>query len=93
MTGDLIVVEDLVVRYGTATALDGVSLTVGTGELVTLIGPNGAGKSTLVNTRSGIVAPAGGRITVRGRLAHVPEGREVCPDLTVDGSFHARPMP
>ena len=86
-SGDLIAVEDLVVRYGTATALDGVSLTVGAGELVTLIGPNGAGKSTLVNTLSGIVAPAAGTITVRGRLAHVPEGREVFPDLTVDDNL------
>ena len=87
MTDDLIAVEDLVVRYGTATALDGVSLTVGAGELVTLIGPNGAGKSTLVNTLAGIVPAAAGRITVRGRLAHVPEGREVFPDLTVDDNL------
>jgi branched-chain amino acid transport system ATP-binding protein len=87
VTEKLIVVEDLVVRYGTATALDGVSLTVGAGEMVALIGPNGAGKSTLVNTLSGIVKPAAGRIVVRGRLAHVPEGREVFPDLTVDDNL------
>jgi branched-chain amino acid transport system ATP-binding protein len=84
---NLIDVRDLVVRYGTATALDGVSLTVGAGELVTLIGPNGAGKSTLVNTLSGIVAPAAGTVSVQGRLAHVPEGREVFPDLTVDDNL------
>lgn len=85
--GDVIAVEDLVVRYGTATALDRVSLTVGSGELVALIGPNGAGKSTLVNALSGIVQPAAGDITVRGRLAHVPEGREVFGDLTVDDNL------
>lgn len=84
---DVVVVKDLVVRYGTATALDQVSLTVGRGELVALIGPNGAGKSTLVNALSGIVAPAAGEITVRGRLAQVPEGRAVFGDLTVDDNL------
>jgi branched-chain amino acid transport system ATP-binding protein len=75
-------VRDLVVRYGAATALDGVSLRVGRGEMVALVGPNGAGKSTLVNTLSGIVRPASGTVTV-GRLAHVPEGRQLFGELTV----------
>ena len=55
----MIEVRDLVVRYGPATALDGVSLHVDAGEMVALIGPNGAGKSTLVNTLSGILKPGG----------------------------------
>ena len=76
-------VTDLVVRYGNATALDGVSLEVGAGEMVALVGSNGAGKSTLVNTVSGIVRPAAGRVRLDGRLAHVPEGRQLFPDLTV----------
>lgn len=80
-------VTDLVVRYGAATALDGVSLTVGAGEMVALIGPNGAGKSTLVNTLSGFVRPAAGSVRVRGRLAHVPEGRQVFGDLTVEDNL------
>ncbi|MEV4754425.1 ABC transporter ATP-binding protein [Micromonospora sp. NPDC049559] len=80
-------VSELTVRYGLATALDRVSLTVGAGEMVALIGPNGAGKSTLVNTLSGILSPAGGTVTVRGRLAHVPEGRQLFPDLTVDDNL------
>jgi branched-chain amino acid transport system ATP-binding protein len=80
-------VEDLVVRYGPATALDQVSLTVGDGEMVALIGPNGAGKSTVVNTLSGIVKPAAGTVAVRGRLAHVPEGRQVFGDLTVEDNL------
>jgi branched-chain amino acid transport system ATP-binding protein len=83
----LLEVADLVVRYGAATALDGVSLTVEPGELVALIGPNGAGKSTLVNTLSGIVKPAAGTVRIDGRLAHVPEGREVFGDLTVDDNL------
>jgi branched-chain amino acid transport system ATP-binding protein len=76
-------VTDLVVRYGNATALDGVSLQVGAGEMVALVGPNGAGKSTLVNTLSGILRPASGSITIDGRLAQVPEGRQLFPDLSV----------
>ncbi|GAA0935127.1 ABC transporter ATP-binding protein [Virgisporangium aurantiacum] len=83
----MIAVEGLVVRYGAATALDGVDLYVDAGELVALIGPNGAGKSTLVNTLAGIVRPAAGRYEVRGRIAVVPEGREVFPDLSVDDNL------
>jgi branched-chain amino acid transport system ATP-binding protein len=83
----LLAVEDLVVRYGAATALDGVSLAVHEAEMVALIGPNGAGKSTLVNTVSGILKPAGGTVRVGGRLAQVPEGREVFGDLSVDDNL------
>ncbi|WP_422768852.1 ABC transporter ATP-binding protein [Plantactinospora sp. WMMC1484] len=83
----MIEVDKLTVRYGAATALDGVGLTVRPGEMVALIGPNGAGKSTLVNTLSGILRPAGGTVIVRGRLAHVPEGRQMFPDLTVDDNL------
>jgi branched-chain amino acid transport system ATP-binding protein len=85
--GTVLAVDDLVVRYGSATALDGVRLTVGVAELVALIGPNGAGKSTLCNALSGIVKPAAGRVRVDGRLAHVPEGREVFGGLTVDDNL------
>jgi zinc/manganese transport system ATP-binding protein len=55
-------VEDLVVRYGSATALDDVSLTVGAGERVALIGPNGAGKSTLLDLVAGVHRPHTGVI-------------------------------
>jgi len=80
-------VSELTVRYGAAVALDAVSLTVEAGELVALIGPNGAGKSTVVNTLSGIVAPVSGSVAVRGRLAHVPEGRQVFGELSVDDNL------
>jgi branched-chain amino acid transport system ATP-binding protein len=80
-------IRDLVVRYGAATALDEVSLTVGAGEMVALVGPNGAGKSTLVNTVSGILRPAAGTVRVHGRLAHVPEGRQLFGDLTVEDNL------
>jgi branched-chain amino acid transport system ATP-binding protein len=80
-------ISDLVVRYGTATALDGVSLDVGAGEMVALVGPNGAGKSTLINTVSGLLAPASGSVVCNGRVAQVPEGRQMFPDMTVEDNL------
>jgi branched-chain amino acid transport system ATP-binding protein len=80
-------VEDLVVRYGAATALDGVSLQVDTGEMVALVGPNGAGKSTLINTVSGLLRPASGSVTCEGRVAQVPEGRQMFPDMSVEDNL------
>lgn len=83
----MIDVTDLVVRYGAATALDRVSLSVRAGETVALIGPNGAGKSTLIDTLSGVVRPAAGSVRVSGRLAHVPEGRQLFGDLSVEDNL------
>jgi branched-chain amino acid transport system ATP-binding protein len=79
----MIDVTDLVVSYGTATALDHVTLSVRQGEMVALLGPNGAGKSTLANTLAGILAPASGTVRVGGRLALIPEGRQLFPDMSV----------
>jgi len=89
-------VDDLVVRYGAATALDGVSLHVNDAELVALVGPNGAGKTSLVNAISGIVKPVSGRIEVGGRAAQVPEGRQMFGELSVEdnlrlGAWRHRP--
>ncbi|MDH2425370.1 ABC transporter ATP-binding protein [Sphaerisporangium sp. TRM90804] len=80
-------IADLVVRYGSAVALDGVSLSAGRGEMVALLGPNGAGKSTLADTLSGILTPASGTVEVGGRLAHIPEGRQLFPDLSVEDNL------
>ncbi|HEY4025090.1 MAG TPA: ABC transporter ATP-binding protein [Candidatus Dormibacteraeota bacterium] len=80
-------IEDLVVRYGQATALDGVSLELGDREMVALIGPNGAGKTTLLNTVCGLLRPASGRYRVGGRIAQVPEGRQLFADMTVEDNL------
>lgn len=91
-------IRDLDVGYGPVLALRGVGLTVGEGESVAVIGANGAGKSTLLRTISGLLRPRRGGITFDGArldhlqpyevaalgIAHVPEGRRVLPDLTVE---------
>lgn len=93
----LLEIHDLEVRYGAVRALRGISFTVEEGEIVTLIGANGAGKTTTLRTISGLVPPSGGRIRYRGRdlqgiaahrrvregLVHVPEGRIIFGNLTV----------
>src|SRR5262245_27553516 len=95
---DLLVVEELVVRYGPITAVRGVSLRVQQGEIVALLGANGAGKSSFLNAVAGLVPVASGRVLFRdepvSRLAPerivarglglTPEGRRVFPRLTVD---------
>jgi branched-chain amino acid transport system ATP-binding protein len=80
-------VQGLVVRYGAATALDGVSLRVERGEMVALIGPNGAGKSTLLNTICGLLKPASGTLRLAGRVAQVPEGRQLFADMSVEDNL------
>jgi len=91
-------VSDLVLSYGAARAVRGVSLTVGEGEVVTLIGANGAGKSTTLKGIVGLVKPQSGAIRFCGRsvtgkstdwlarngLNLVPEGRRVFAGLTVE---------
>jgi branched-chain amino acid transport system ATP-binding protein len=58
--------ENLSVRFGGLAAVNGVTLAVGTQDVVGLIGPNGAGKTTLFNAISGLVRPTGGRIAFDG---------------------------
>ena len=83
--------------YGSIQALNGVSLKVEQGEVVTLLGANGAGKSTTLRTISGLLKPATGEIRFEGKPIHetgpeqivrlgisqVPEGRRIFPGLTV----------
>ncbi len=83
--------------YGEIQILADVSLSVATGEIVTLVGSNGAGKSTLLNTICGIVRPTAGRVTLDGvditgwtseaivaqGITQVPEGRRLFPQMTV----------
>jgi branched-chain amino acid transport system ATP-binding protein len=83
----MIEVREVVVRYGSATALDEVSLSVAAGELVAMIGPNGAGKSTLVNTLAGLLKPVSGTVAISGRAAYVPEGRHLFGELTVEDNL------
>jgi branched-chain amino acid transport system permease protein len=65
--GPVVAVTDVTKRYGGVRALDGVSLTIGEGELVGLVGPNGSGKSTLVGLIAGTIRPTSGEIAIAGR--------------------------
>jgi ABC-2 type transport system ATP-binding protein len=61
-----VVADDVVVSYGEAVALDGVSLSVDAGEVFGLVGPNGAGKTTLVRALTGTITPDGGQARLLG---------------------------
>src|SRR5262249_55575282 len=74
----------LEVAYGQARALDGVSLTVGAGELVCVVGPNGAGKSTLINTIAGLLPLTSGALVFDGvDLATLPPHRFIAAGIAV----------
>ena len=90
-------IEGLSTGYSARPVLSGVSINVEAGQFVAIVGPNGAGKTTLFKTISGILKPSAGTITFEGHdllstapsrrphlgIAHVPEGRQVFPSLTV----------
>ncbi|BDF66828.1 ABC transporter ATP-binding protein [Pseudoflavonifractor phocaeensis] len=90
-------VKDLYVNYGAIKAIQGISLEVEQGEIVTLIGSNGAGKTSTMNTIAGLVKAASGSILFKGEeiankkpkeivslgLSLSPEGRQVFPQMSV----------
>jgi branched-chain amino acid transport system ATP-binding protein len=94
----LLEVEGIDVYYGHIQALRNVTLRVDEGEMVALIGANGAGKTTTLRTISGLLAPVSGVVKFEGRplnkmraeeivglgVSHVPEGRGMFPNLTVE---------
>ncbi|SHG23835.1 ABC transporter ATP-binding protein [Bradyrhizobium erythrophlei] len=89
--------EGICAGYSVLPVLNDVSITVEAGQFVAIVGPNGAGKTTLFKTISGIVQPSAGAIHFEGvdllkipaaarphlGIAHVPEGRQVFPSLSV----------
>ena len=98
MSDPILSVADLRVSYGRVEAVRGISFTAEQGSLVTLVGANGAGKSSVINAVSGMLRPAGGRITFEGAdvtrtpahklvargLVQVPEGRQILSTLTIE---------
>ena len=83
----MLTATDVVVSYGPAVAVDGVSVEVHPREMVALVGPNGAGKTSFVRAITGLVKPSSGAIRVGGVAALVPEGRQLFADLTVDDNL------
>ncbi len=94
----MLIVTNLSASYGAINALDGISFTIEAGSIVTLIGGNGAGKTTTLRALSGLLRPRAGKVEFLGeditqlaphqivarRLCHVPEGRMIFGNLTVD---------
>jgi branched-chain amino acid transport system ATP-binding protein len=97
-SGATLEVRDLTTSYGPVRALDGISLTAAPGRITAVLGANGAGKTSLLRTVSGLVRPTSGTVLLDGEdvtrsavesmvtrgMAHVPEGRGVIAELTVE---------
>jgi len=97
----LLELRNIETYYGPIMAIRGISMEVPEGKIVTLLGANGAGKTTVLKTISGAMDPLRGTITYRGEeiqtrdpdwvarkgIAHVPEGREVFPFLSVEDNL------
>jgi branched-chain amino acid transport system ATP-binding protein len=91
-------IDDLHVRYATAEAVRGVSVSATPGRITLVLGANGAGKSSTLRTAAGLVKPHAGRVTLAGRdvtalaphkivrhgMVLVPEGRRVFAPLSVE---------
>jgi ABC-2 type transport system ATP-binding protein len=84
----MIAVENLVKRFGTFTAVDGVSITVAPGQIHGFLGPNGAGKTTSIRMIAGLLKPDAGRILVNGHdLAREPEAAKAALGFIPDRPF------
>ncbi len=84
----MIAVENLVKRYGSFTAVDGVSIRVAPGQIHGFLGPNGAGKTTSIRIIAGLLKPTAGRITVNGHdLARDPEAAKAALGFIPDRPF------
>jgi branched-chain amino acid transport system ATP-binding protein len=97
----MLLVKDLTVSYDSVRAVRGIDIEVGAGEIVCLLGPNGAGKSSTLRAISHLIEYRGSihfdgtevrslrpdQLSRRG-LIHVPEGRQIFPNLTVDDNLH-----
>jgi branched-chain amino acid transport system ATP-binding protein/neutral amino acid transport system ATP-binding protein len=97
--GAILATRDVVAGYvREVDILNGVTIEVGRGEIVTVVGPNGAGKSTLIKTIFGLLKPREGTVTLRGEditgakphtitrrgMNYVPQLDNVFPSLTVE---------
>ncbi|HET7434505.1 MAG TPA: ABC transporter ATP-binding protein [Thermoanaerobaculia bacterium] len=97
----MLAIRGIEVAYGTIPALHGIDLDVEQGEIVTLIGANGAGKTTTLRTISGLLKPKKGSVSFKGEdisgvaphiitargISHVPEGRGIFANLTVEDNL------
>jgi branched-chain amino acid transport system ATP-binding protein len=95
--GNALDIDQLDVHYGKVQALRGLSLRVGTGEIVAVLGNNGAGKTSTLATVSGVVRSSAGTVTAFGKdltrehpweivadgIIHVPEGRRIFPRMSI----------
>ena len=98
MTDSMLELNNIETYYGPIMAIRGVSLKVCSGQIVAILGANGAGKTTVLKTISGAIDPQKGTVVFEGEeiqardpdrvarlgIAHVPEGREVFPFLSVE---------
>ena len=102
MNAPLLALNDVVAFYGDFQALFGVSFEVRPNEVRALLGGNGAGKTTCLRVISGLLRPRSGKVTFEGKdvtrtapddivdlgIAHVPEGRQLVPEMTVEENLY-----
>src|SRR5687768_14601316 len=92
----MIEAQNLIRRYGDFTAVDGISFSLGEGEIVGMLGPNGAGKTTTIRMITGFLPPTSGKVTVAGKdlfeaprearrqLGYLPENVALYNEMRVD---------